>query len=73
MNLLIETDEIEQDHRAARLYRFHEAKYRRLEKEGSTLSYKFADACRFEKRKWDLGPYSRMRIRSTSTTSNFPR
>jgi 8-oxo-dGTP diphosphatase len=36
MNLWIETDEIEQDvaHRAARLYRFHEAKYRQLEKEG---------------------------------------
>jgi 8-oxo-dGTP diphosphatase len=36
MNLLIEADEIEQDvaHRAARLHRFHEAKYRHLEKEG---------------------------------------
>jgi 8-oxo-dGTP diphosphatase len=36
MNLLIETDEIEQDvaHRAARLYRFHETKYRQLEKAG---------------------------------------
>jgi 8-oxo-dGTP diphosphatase len=33
---LIETDEIEQDvaHRAAHLYRFHEAKYRQVEKEG---------------------------------------
>jgi 8-oxo-dGTP diphosphatase len=36
MDLLIETDEIEQDvaHRAARLYRFDEAKYRRLVKKG---------------------------------------
>ena len=34
--LLVETDEIEQDvaHRAARLYRFDEAKYRRLVKRG---------------------------------------
>lgn len=36
MDLLIETDEIEQDvaHRAARLYRFDEGKYRRLVKKG---------------------------------------
>lgn len=36
MDLLIETDEIEQDvaHRAARLYRFDEAKYRQLKKKG---------------------------------------
>jgi len=36
MDLLIETDEIEQDvaHRAARLYRFDERKYRRLAKAG---------------------------------------
>jgi len=36
MDLLVETDEIEQDvaHRAARLYRFDEAKYRRLVKRG---------------------------------------
>jgi 8-oxo-dGTP diphosphatase len=36
MGLLEETDEIEQDvaHRAARLYRFNEAKYRRLTKQG---------------------------------------
>jgi len=36
MGLLQETDEIEQDvaHRAARLYRFDEAKYRRLAKQG---------------------------------------
>ena len=36
MDFLEETDEIEQDvaHRAARLYRFNEAKYRRLVKEG---------------------------------------
>lgn len=36
MGLLVETDEIEQDvsHRAARLYRFDEAKYRRLVKRG---------------------------------------
>jgi 8-oxo-dGTP diphosphatase len=36
MDLLVETDEIEQDvsHRAARLYRFDEAKYRRLVKKG---------------------------------------
>jgi 8-oxo-dGTP diphosphatase len=36
MAVLIETDEIEQDvaHRAARLYRFDEAKYRRLVKKG---------------------------------------
>jgi len=36
MDLLIETDEIEQDvaHRAARLYRFDEAKYRKLAKQG---------------------------------------
>jgi 8-oxo-dGTP diphosphatase len=36
MDLLVETDEVEQDvaHRAARLYRFDEAKYRRLVKEG---------------------------------------
>jgi len=36
MNLLIETDEIEQDvaHRAARLYRFDETKYRQLKKKG---------------------------------------
>lgn len=36
MDLLIETDEVEQDvaHRAARLYRFDERKYRRLAKAG---------------------------------------
>ena len=36
MDLLIETDEIEKDvaHRAARLYRFDEAKYRQLKKKG---------------------------------------
>jgi 8-oxo-dGTP diphosphatase len=36
MDLLIETDEVEQDvaHRAARLYRFDERKYRRLAKTG---------------------------------------
>lgn len=36
MGLLLETDEIEQDvaHRAARLYRFDEAKYKQLKKEG---------------------------------------
>lgn len=36
MDLLVETDEIEQDvsHRAARLYRFDEGKYRRLVKRG---------------------------------------
>lgn len=36
MDLLVETDEIEQDvsHRAARLYRFDEAKYRRWVKRG---------------------------------------
>lgn len=36
MDLLIETDEIEQDvaHRAARLYRFDEPKYRQLKKKG---------------------------------------
>jgi len=36
MGLLIETDEIEQDvaHRAARLYRFDEAKYKQLRKKG---------------------------------------
>ena len=36
MDLLVETDEVEQDvaHRAARLYRFDEAKYRRLVKKG---------------------------------------
>lgn len=36
MDLLVELDEIEQDvaHRAARLYRFDEAKYRRLVKRG---------------------------------------
>lgn len=36
MDLLIETDEVEQDvaHRAARLYRFDEGKYRRLVKKG---------------------------------------
>jgi 8-oxo-dGTP diphosphatase len=36
MDLLVETDEIEQDvaHRAARLYRFDEAKYKRLVKRG---------------------------------------
>lgn len=36
MDLLIETDEIEQDvaHRAARLYKFDEKKYRRLAKKG---------------------------------------
>jgi len=36
MDLLIETDEIEQDvaHRAARLFRFDEAKYRQLKKKG---------------------------------------
>ena len=36
MDLLVETDEIEQDvaHRAARLYRFDEAKYHRLAKRG---------------------------------------
>lgn len=36
MDLLIETDEIQQDvaHRAARLYRFDESKYRQLEKKG---------------------------------------
>src|SRR4051812_48733842 len=36
MGVLVETDEIEQDvaHRAARLYRFDEDKYRRLKKKG---------------------------------------
>ncbi|MGI5860627.1 MAG: NUDIX hydrolase [Myxococcales bacterium] len=36
MDLLIETDEVEQDvaHRAARLYRFDQKKYRALEKKG---------------------------------------
>ncbi len=36
MDLLIETDEVEQDvaHRAARLYRFDEQRYRRLVKSG---------------------------------------
>ena len=36
MDLLVETDEVEQDvaHRAARLYQFDEAKYRRLVKKG---------------------------------------
>lgn len=36
MDLLVETDEIEKDvaHRAARLYRFDEAKYRQLKKRG---------------------------------------
>jgi 8-oxo-dGTP diphosphatase len=36
MNLLVELDEVEQDvaHRAARLYRFDERKYRRLVKQG---------------------------------------
>jgi 8-oxo-dGTP diphosphatase len=36
MDLLVETDEIEQDvaHRAARLYRFDETKYRHLKKKG---------------------------------------
>lgn len=36
MDLLLETDEIEQDvaHRAARLYRFDEAKYKQLKKKG---------------------------------------
>jgi 8-oxo-dGTP diphosphatase len=36
MDVLIETDEIEQDvaHRAARLYRFDEAKYKQLKKRG---------------------------------------
>ena len=36
MDLLIETNEIEKDvaHRAARLYRFDETKYRRLKKKG---------------------------------------
>jgi hypothetical protein len=36
MDLLIETDEVEQDvaHRAARLYRFDDRKYRRLAKAG---------------------------------------
>ena len=36
MGLLIETDEIEQDvaHRAARLYRFDEAKYKQLKRKG---------------------------------------
>jgi 8-oxo-dGTP diphosphatase len=36
MDFLKETDEIEQDvaHRAAQLYRFNEAKYKRLVKEG---------------------------------------
>jgi 8-oxo-dGTP diphosphatase len=36
MDLLVETDEIEQDvaHRAARLFRFDEAKYRQLKKKG---------------------------------------
>ncbi len=36
MDLLVETDEIQKDvaHRAARLYRFDEAKYRRLVKKG---------------------------------------
>jgi 8-oxo-dGTP diphosphatase len=36
MDVLVETDEIEQDvsHRAARLYRFDEAKYRRLVRKG---------------------------------------
>ncbi len=36
MDLLIETDEVEQDvaHRAARLFRFDERKYRRLAKAG---------------------------------------
>jgi len=36
MDLLVETDEVEQDvaHRAARLYRFDERKYKRLKKAG---------------------------------------
>ncbi len=36
MDFLEETDEIEQDvaHRAARLYRFNEAKYRKLTQDG---------------------------------------
>ena len=36
MDVVVETDEVEQDvaHRAARLYRFDEAKYRRLVKKG---------------------------------------
>jgi 8-oxo-dGTP diphosphatase len=36
MDVVVETDEVEQDvaHRAARLYRFDEAKYRRLAKKG---------------------------------------
>jgi 8-oxo-dGTP diphosphatase len=36
MGVLVETDEIQQDvaHRAARLYRFDEDKYRRLKKKG---------------------------------------
>ncbi len=36
MGFLEETDEIEQDvaHRAARLYRFNETKYRKLVKQG---------------------------------------
>ena len=36
MNVLVETDEVQQDvaHRAARLYRFDEDKYRRLKKKG---------------------------------------
>ena len=36
MDVVVETDEVEQDvaHRAARLYRFDEAKYRRLVKQG---------------------------------------
>jgi 8-oxo-dGTP diphosphatase len=36
MNVLVALDEIEEDvaHRAARLYRFDERKYRQLEKQG---------------------------------------
>jgi len=36
MGVLVETDEVQQDvaHRAARLYRFDEEKYRRLRKKG---------------------------------------
>jgi 8-oxo-dGTP diphosphatase len=36
MDILIETDEVQQDvaHRAARLYRFDERQYRRLAKAG---------------------------------------
>ncbi|MEJ7731107.1 MAG: hypothetical protein WKG00_18065 [Polyangiaceae bacterium] len=36
MGLLVETDEVQQDvaHRAARLYRFDERKYRRLARSG---------------------------------------